>query len=44
MPIKSDNNSLSKAVKDKYIDELSKYTKGQLLELRDRQLKLLANK
>ncbi|XP_031621746.1 uncharacterized protein LOC116339822 [Contarinia nasturtii] len=32
------------AIKDKYIDDLSKYTKVQLLEMRDRQLKLMANK
>lgn len=44
MPSKKDDGNLSKAAKDKYIDELPKYTKGQLLELRDRQIKLLANK
>lgn len=44
MPIKSDPENLSIAVKEKHIEDLSKYTKVQLLEMRDRQLKLLSNK
>lgn len=44
MPIVDDNKNLSAAPKDKYIEDLSKYTKAQLLELRERQTKLLANK
>lgn len=40
--IKSEN--LSTAPKDKYIEDLKKYTKGQLLELKERQAKLLSNK
>lgn len=43
MPTKSDVN-MPMAVKDKYIEDLSKYTKPQLLEMRDRQMKLLSNK
>lgn len=45
MPIseKSPTN-LSAAPKDKYIENLAIYTKGQLLELKDRQLKLISNK
>lgn len=45
MPIqKGDNQNLPKAPRDKYIEDLKKYTKGQLFELCDRQKKLLANK
>lgn len=45
MPIRNDDGqNLAKAPKDKYIEDLKKYTKGQLFELRDRQKKLLANK
>lgn len=33
-----------KAVKENHLDDLKKYNKGQLLELRERQLNLLANK
>lgn len=44
MPIKSEPGNLSTAVKEKYIEVLSKYSKGQLLEMRDRQLNLLSNK
>lgn len=44
MPIQSSPTNLATAVKDKYIDDLSKYTKPQLLEMRDRQEKLLSNK
>lgn len=36
--------NLATAVKEKYIEPFSKYTKVQLCEIRDRQLKLLANK
>lgn len=32
------------AVKEIYIENLKNYTKAQLLEMRDRQSKLLANK
>lgn len=32
------------AAKEKYIENLIKYTKAQLEEMRDRQLKLLSNK
>lgn len=32
------------APKEKYIEDLSKYTKAQLEEMRDRQIKLLSNK
>lgn len=45
MPIKHDDGrNLAKAPRDKYIEDLKKYTKCQLFELRDRQKKLLANK
>lgn len=44
MSTKSSAEMMPIAVKDKYIENLSKYTKVQLLEIRDRQLKLLANK
>lgn len=44
MPIKSGPENLSVAIKEKYIEDLSKYTKGQLLEMRDRQMNLLSNK
>lgn len=40
--VKTEN--LATAVKEKYIEPLSKYTKAQLCEMRDRQLKLLTNK
>lgn len=36
--------NLGTALKDKYIEDLSKYTKLQLLEMRDRQEHLLSNK
>lgn len=36
--------NLAAAPKDKYIEKLAAYTKGQLLELKGRQLKLIANK
>lgn len=32
------------AAKEKYIDDLPKYSMAQLLEMRERQLNLLANK
>lgn len=32
------------APKENFLEDLSKYTKAQLEELRDRQLKLLSNK
>lgn len=35
---------LPKAPKETYLNELAKYSKAELLELRDRQSKLLANK
>lgn len=44
MPTKSDANNMPMAVKDKYIENLSKYTKPQLLEIKERQMKLLSNK
>lgn len=37
-------NDMPTAVKDKYIEDLSKYTVGQLLEMKERQMKLLLNK
>lgn len=36
--------NLAVATRDKYIEDLSKYTKGQLLEMKERQIKLLLNK
>lgn len=36
--------NLSAAPKEKYIDDLTKYTKGQLIEMKERQSKLLSNK
>lgn len=44
MPEIKELQNLSVAVKEKYIEDLKKYSKGQLLEMRDRQLKLLSNK
>lgn len=44
MPTKIEPSNLSLAVKEKYIDDLSKYTKVQLLEMKERQLKLLTQK
>lgn len=44
MPEIKELQNLSVAVKEKYIENLTKYSKGQLLEMRDRQLKLLSNK
>lgn len=45
MPIRNDDNqNLAKAPRDTYIEQLKKYTNGQLFELRDRQKKLLVNK
>lgn len=44
MPMKNGPDNLSVAVKEKYIEDLAKYTKVQLLEMRDRQMKLLSNK
>lgn len=44
MPEKKELENLSLAVKEKYIEDLTKYSKVQLLEMRDRQLKLLSNK
>lgn len=44
MPIKTLPENLATAVKEKYIDDLSKYTKPQLIEMRDRQEKLLSNR
>lgn len=35
---------LATAPRDTYVETLSKYTKAQLYELRDRQEKLLVNK
>lgn len=35
---------LAKAPKEKHLDVLEKYSKAELLELKDRQLKLLSNK
>ncbi|XP_055325947.1 uncharacterized protein LOC129579788 isoform X2 [Sitodiplosis mosellana] len=43
MPIQSAPVNLSTAVKEKYIEDLTKYTKPQLIEMRDRQEKLLSN-
>lgn len=37
-------NNMPVAPRDKYIEDLSKYTKGELLDMRDRQQKLLSNK
>lgn len=36
--------NLATAAKDKYIEQLSKYTKAQLLEMKVRQQNLLSNK
>lgn len=44
MSSKAETQNLATAVKEKYIEPLSKYTKVQLCELRDRQSKLLSNK
>lgn len=41
---KSPAANLAVAPKDKYIENLAVYTKGQLLELKDRQRNLIANK
>lgn len=40
----SKGGSLGVAVKEKYIEDLSKYSKPQLLEMCERQSNLLANK
>lgn len=42
--MRSAPTNLPVAVKEKYIEELSKYTKAQLLEMKDRQQNLLSNK
>lgn len=44
MPIQSYPANLATAVKEKYIEDLTKYTKAQLMEMRERQEKLLSNK
>lgn len=44
MSIASNPLNLATAAKEKYIEDLSKYTKAQLMEMRDRQEKLLSNK
>lgn len=36
--------NLAKAPKENHLNDLIKYSSSELLELRDRQLKLLANK
>lgn len=44
MPILNNPLSLKPAPKEKYIENLSTYKKGQLLEMKERQLKLISNK
>lgn len=44
MPTENSPENLSIAIKEKYIEDLSKYTKVQLLEMQERQHKLLLNK
>lgn len=44
MPILSNMINLAAAPRDKYIENLSAYTKGELLELKARQFKLISSK